>query len=527
MRSREPAAFLSYVHADDQHEGGLISQFRERLSAEVRMQIGQDFPIFHDRTDIAWGQHWQARIDETLDTVTLLIPVMTPGFFASAVCREEITRFLARERRLGRSDLILPVYYVSAPQLNDSALREADPLAIALFARQYADWRELRFEPLTAPVVRRALSKLAVRMRETFWLPSPQESQREQLNHEESKHLHLQSQTELMRRLEMRGRSNPEAIRPAMPARQGARGNKRTTGVKTIKARSRVNSVAVHSNNKWVAVGGFDGAATLWDISTGAEVQRARVFTNSLAYSVAFSPDGRLLAVGDQGVGAQIVEVPSGRRVVCVHKGQPWLKDRDWDLVWSVAFSSDGRFLGTGGRDGTARIWEVSTGRETAVFSHPGDVLCVAIGGNDHLLATGCRESTVARIWDINTRTVKHELHHQETVYAVAFSPDGSLLATGSYDKTARLWSTSTGEQITLVQHEDTVKSVAFAPVRSNVWATGSRDTTAKVLEYPSGVELRQINHEESVTSVAFSPDGQLLVTGCDEKVVRAWCIYA
>ena len=169
MDSLEPAAFLSYVRADDQHEGGLISQFRKRLSAEVRMQIGQDFPIFQDRSDIAWGQNWQARIDETLDTVTLLILVMTPSFFTSAACRQEVTQFLKRERQLDRGDLILPVYYVSAPRLDDAVLREVDPLATALFARQYADWRELRFEPFTAPVVRKALAHLASQMGETFW----------------------------------------------------------------------------------------------------------------------------------------------------------------------------------------------------------------------------------------------------------------------------------------------------------------------------------------------------------------------
>lgn len=180
MGSPEPAAFLSYVRADDQYEGGLISQLRERLSAEVRMQIGQDFPIFQDRSDIVWGQNWRTRIEETLDTVTLLIPVMTPGFFRSAPCRQEVTRFLERERRLGRGDLILPVYYVSAPQLDDSAQREADPLATALFARQYADWRELRFEPFTAPVVRKALAQLAIRLRETFWQPPPSTGRHEQ-----------------------------------------------------------------------------------------------------------------------------------------------------------------------------------------------------------------------------------------------------------------------------------------------------------------------------------------------------------
>lgn len=61
------------------------------------------------------------------------------------------------------------MYYVSAPRLDGPAQREADELATLLFARQYADWRELRFEPFTAPLVRKALAQMAARMRETFW----------------------------------------------------------------------------------------------------------------------------------------------------------------------------------------------------------------------------------------------------------------------------------------------------------------------------------------------------------------------
>lgn len=71
------------------------------------MQIGQEFAIFQDRNDIAWGQNWQARIDQTLDAVTLLIPILTPSFFASPACRQEVTRFVERERTLDRNDLIL------------------------------------------------------------------------------------------------------------------------------------------------------------------------------------------------------------------------------------------------------------------------------------------------------------------------------------------------------------------------------------------------------------------------------------
>ncbi len=115
-----PAAFMSYVWLDDQHENNRLTQFRERLSGEVRLQTGEEFVIFQDKTDIAVGQQWQQRIDESLDAVSFLIPILTPGFFRSEACRSEVERFLKREEQLGRHDLILPVYYVDCPMLNDA-----------------------------------------------------------------------------------------------------------------------------------------------------------------------------------------------------------------------------------------------------------------------------------------------------------------------------------------------------------------------------------------------------------------------
>jgi parallel beta-helix repeat protein len=176
VMSSQSAAFMSYVRFNDQHDDGQLTQFRERLAAEIRVQTGDEFPIFQDRNDIAWGQNWQIRIDETLDAVTLLLVVITPSFFRSPACRAEVERFLARERELGRQDLILPVYYVSTPELDDPQRRDADELARVLASRQFADWRELRFEPFASPVVRKALAQLASRMRDSFWRqpPTPQ-----------------------------------------------------------------------------------------------------------------------------------------------------------------------------------------------------------------------------------------------------------------------------------------------------------------------------------------------------------------
>lgn len=166
--SRAPKAFMSYVNLDDQHENGLITQFREHLSRAVRMQTGEAFEIFQDRKDIAWGQQWQERINGSLDATTFLLPIITPAFFRNDACREELERFLKREEELQRGDLILPVYYVSCPVLSDKAKREHDKLAQVIAARQYADWRELRFEEFASSQCRRAFAKLAEQLMEAL-----------------------------------------------------------------------------------------------------------------------------------------------------------------------------------------------------------------------------------------------------------------------------------------------------------------------------------------------------------------------
>jgi cobaltochelatase CobT len=159
--ARTFAGFMSYVRFDDQHESGRLTDLCSRLSGEVRMQLGEAFAIFQDRNDIAWGQQWKQRIEDTLDATTFLIPIITPNFFKSPACRGEVERFLDREKNLGRSDLILPIYYVTCPVLSDEVLRDRDGVAQVIAARQHADWRELRFESFTNPTVGKRLAALA------------------------------------------------------------------------------------------------------------------------------------------------------------------------------------------------------------------------------------------------------------------------------------------------------------------------------------------------------------------------------
>lgn len=154
-------AFLSYTRFDDKNDGGHLTELRERLGNEVQAQTGKPFSIFQDVDDIKLGQQFAERIAVTLHSVTFLIPILTPSFFNSTYCREELRQFLARERQLGRNDLVLPVYYIRCPVLEEPGERAKDALAQEIARRQRADWRGIRFKPFGAEEVRKMLAQMA------------------------------------------------------------------------------------------------------------------------------------------------------------------------------------------------------------------------------------------------------------------------------------------------------------------------------------------------------------------------------
>ncbi|NEQ40230.1 MAG: hypothetical protein F6K40_29890 [Okeania sp. SIO3I5] len=182
--------------------------------------------------------------------------------------------------------------------------------------------------------------------------------------------------------------------------------------------------------------------------------------------------------------------------------------------AFSLAFSPDGDLLASGGNDNTLKLWHPHTGELLRTLISPHTVSSVAFSPDGQLLASGSWENNI-KLWHPHTGELLHTLKgHSDAVFSVAFSADGELLASGSSDKTIKIWHPHTGELLrTLRGHSDLVFSVAFSADRE-LLASGSYDKTIKIWGSHTGELLRTLEKSASVSSVAFSADGQLLASG-------------
>lgn len=171
--------------------------------------------------------------------------------------------------------------------------------------------------------------------------------------------------------------------------------------------------------------------------------------------TVVFSPPGRKIALSgsvyrpllhpahSSPFCVQIWDV-SKRRIRHVFQGHK-------SEIYSLAFSPDGRMLVSGSGDKSARVWDMDSGHcvyhllieeVTQTESGPMDagVTSVAVSPDGSILAAGSLD-TVVRLWDMRTGHLLDMLRgHKDSVYSVAFAPDGTFLVSGSLDKTLKMW---------------------------------------------------------------------------------------
>ena len=281
-----------------------------------------------------------------------------------------------------------------------------------------------------------------------------------------------------------------------------------------------VFTVAFSPDGQLLASGGDDNAAILWDVAHQNE-REAFIEHGSAVMSVAFSPDGRRLASACLDGFVRLWDVANQhRRISLSHEG--WVR--------SVAFSPDGKMLASGGGDqlGMIVFWDVRTKQEIATFTgHESIVESVVFSPDGKYLVSASRDNAVI-LWDVSRQRMHRKLtKHTNVVYAAAFSPDGQMLATSSRDKTIKLWHVDSGENFaTLDLRADQyvyAEALVFSP-DGQYLASACVDHTIRLWNTNTHHAVATLRgHDGGVTSVAFSPDGRTLASGSRDRTVLLW----
>ncbi len=158
------AAFWSYVQKDNDGDHGRIIALSEDLRQRYRIQTGEDLEIFIDREDVEWGVAWKRRIDTAISGTTFFIPVITPSYFKSQACREELLTFARTAERLGLGELVMSVYWVDVPALEDDPGSSSDDVVRIVANYNWQDLRQESLEDRDSASYRKAVAKLAAEL---------------------------------------------------------------------------------------------------------------------------------------------------------------------------------------------------------------------------------------------------------------------------------------------------------------------------------------------------------------------------
>lgn len=314
----------------------------------------------------------------------------------------------------------------------------------------------------------------------------------------------------------MPARSEPVSIRNTATLIPGVISDSTAGNVlssRTLSGHSRrVLDVAFSGRGEFLASSSQDMNIKLWDVKSGKEVHAFRMQSVDMA-DIDISIGRNLLASGEA-----IWDLKSLQEIHVLKRGSP--------LPGSVAFSPDGSVLALGLFEQQITLWDVASGKPVSTFKRQEEnrTKRMEFSPDGTVLAVGVIDGTV-RLLDVAGGNIVKTLKYtgETDIHGVAFSPDGTYLATGGRVLAVVLWDVKSGEVVRTFRLTDNAISMDFSPDGTILATAGGYEHEVRLWDVESGNLLQSLPHKDQLTSVAFAPDGRKLAVGCFDGNIYLW----
>ncbi len=263
----------------------------------------------------------------------------------------------------------------------------------------------------------------------------------------------------------------------------------------------------------------IDNQIYLWEVDSARQLHTLEAHS-AWVESLAFSPDGKILASGSHDETIRLWNIQTGQCLQVITDHTSGIK--------SLAFSHDGTTLASGSNDQTVRLWDIQTGQCLQVLQgHTDNITFVSFHPLEEKLISASSGDNTVRLWNIQNGECLQIFNIQiNWLLAIALSHDGKTLVTGSDDNSVKFWDIKTGKCTKIIPaYNSCVWTVAFSKDDKNI-VTGSEDNTIKIWDIETGECLQTLcEHNQRVWLVDFNRDDRTLLSISEDKIIKLWDI--